>query len=203
VTAFYLIRHGACDHVGRRLAGRTPGVSLNAAGQAQAEALVERLGGVPLAAIYASPLERARQTAAPLARRAGLPILESAALAELDFGEWTGHAIEELGPREDWRSYNAFRSGSSAPAGEAMIAAQGRIVGELLRLRDAHPTGAVALVSHGDILRAALTYFLGMPLDLLLRLDIAPGSVSILDLDAWGATLRLFNHTGPLPEAGR
>jgi probable phosphomutase (TIGR03848 family) len=199
MTTFLLIRHGSCDPVGKSIAGRAPGIHLNDTGRAQATALAERLAAVPVAAVYSSPLERAQETAAPLAARQGKSVTIVPELVELDFGEWTGRTLAELHEAAGWREFNAFRSGTRIPGGELMSEVQSRAVGALERLARSHPDATVAAVSHGDVIRAILTYFLGMPLDLLQRIEIDPTSVSVLRLDRFGPAVLRMNGTGDWP----
>jgi probable phosphomutase (TIGR03848 family) len=199
MTTFLLIRHGLCDSVGRAIAGRAPGVHLNHTGQAQAEALAHRLAGIPIAAVYSSPLERARETATPLAKRQGKSVAIVPELNELDFGDWTGRTLAELDQADGWREFNAFRSGTRIPGGELMSDVQSRAVGALERLARWHGDATVAAVSHGDVIRAMLTYFLGMPLDLLQRLEIAPASISVVRFDRYGPVVPLINSTEDWP----
>ena len=117
MTTFLLIRHAAHDLLGRRLAGRMPGVSLNGEGRRQVERLAERLAGASIRAVISGPLERARETAEPLARGLGLPVQISAAVDEIDFGEWTGLPFAELDQDPRWCWFNTFRSGARAPCG--------------------------------------------------------------------------------------
>ena len=197
MTTFYLIRHAAHDWLVKGIAGRLPGVSLNAAGRAQAERLAERLGDVPFAAIYASPLERAQETAAPLAARAGLPLQTLDDLHEMNFGDWTGKTFAELDAEPLWQPFNTFRSGTRIPGGGEMMAeAQLRMVMAMEGLRERHPNHAVALVGHGDPIRAAVAYFLGIPLDLYARIEIEPASVSVVALADWGPRVLRVNDTG-------
>ena len=175
------------------LVGRAPGVSLGAEGRRQAEALAERLAGVPLEAVYSSPLERARETAAPIAARLGLAVRAVEELTELDFGDWTGRTIGELAGSERWRLFNTFRSGTAAPNGEHMLEVQARMVRALERLRGAHPDGRVAVVGHGDPLKATLAHYLGVPLDLFQRIEIDPGSLSVVELADHGPRVLLVN----------
>ena len=123
MTTYLLIRHALCDPVGQTITGRTPGVSLNPAGRQQAETLASRLAGLPIVAVYSSPLERALQTAQPIAERRGLSVQQLEGLNEIDFGEWTGKTLAELKPVSEWQSFNSYRSGSRIP-GRATI--QGR-----------------------------------------------------------------------------
>ena len=194
MTRLLLLRHAAGDHIGRTLAGRGPGVHLNALGREQAERLGEYVATLGVCAVYASPRERARETAEPLARRLGVDVAEAPGLDEVDYGEWTGLEHGRL-TGDAWRWYNSYRSGTRVPGGELMVEVQARAVGELLRLAERHPDRAVAVVSHADPIRAALVHFLGMPIDHMLRLDVAPASVSEVVLEPWGVRVVRINDT--------
>lgn len=179
-TTILLIRHGHTDAIGRRLVGRLPGVGLTDQGRQQASVLAAQLRDEPIAAIYASPLERAVQTAAPLADALGMPVHVCEALVEVDFGGWTGLTFDELEGRDDWRRFNTERSRAPVPGGEAAAAVQARIVGALERLRARHPSATIAVVSHADVIRAALLHYRGWSLDLFHRIEIAPASISMV-----------------------
>jgi broad specificity phosphatase PhoE len=184
MTTFYLIRHATNDYLRQdKIAGWLPGVHLNAEGRKQAEQLAERLAKEPIRAIYSSALERARETAEPLAAKLGLTVQISEGLGEIRFGEWIDEKVSALNADPHWRRWNSFRSGIQAPKGDFMIDAQARIVREMIRLRAEHGSSAVALVTHGDPIKAAVAYFLGVPLDLFLRIEVDPASVSIIRLD--------------------
>ena len=192
MTRLLLLRHAAGDHIGRTLAGRGPGVHLNAFGREQAERLAAYVATLGVRAVYASPRERARETAEPLARRIGIPIAEAAGLDEVDYGEWTG--LEHGSLTDDaWRWYNTYRSGTRVPGGELILEVQARIVAELLRLAERHDGETVVAVSHADPIRAALAHFLGMPIDHMLRLDVGPASVSEVVLERWSARVVRVN----------
>jgi probable phosphoglycerate mutase len=194
-VTLYLIRHAAHALVGRVLAGRMAGVGLGEEGLQQSERLAERLADAPLEAIHASPQERARQTAAPLAARRGLAVGIAPALDEIDFGAWTGRPFAELGEDPVWENFNRFRSGTRPPGGETMLEAQARILGFCEELRRRHPDGHVALVSHADVLKSAVLHWLGVPLDFFLRVEIEPASLTIVELAEWGPRLLLLNET--------
>ena len=196
MTTFLLIRHAACDPVGQSIAGWEPGIHLNEQGRAQGERLAARLAGAPIAAVYTSPLERARETAAPIAARLGLEVEVDVGLGEVQFGEWTGRTLEELSAVPEWRRFNSFRSGTRVPGGELLLEVQARAVAVLDRLRMRHSGETVALVSHGDVLKAVLGYYAGIPIDLLERLEIDPASVSVVAVHDWGARLLRLNDTG-------
>lgn len=195
----YLIRHGDTDAVGNWLASWSPGVPLNDRGKAEAARLAERLRRVPFCAIYASPLERATLTAAPLAQALGLEVIRCPEVGEFRFGEWTGRSLRDLDRDPRWARFNAFRSSTAAPGGEIMAEVQARMARALEQIRERHPEGLVAVFSHSDAIRAALLYYLGMPVDLIHRLRIETASVSVLRLEEWGAEVVRVNDTGEWP----
>jgi probable phosphoglycerate mutase len=177
-----LIRHGTNPKVGKGLTGWLPGVSLDENGRRQANQLAERLAPLAIAAIYSSPLERAVETASPLARRKGLEILTEPAFGEMNFGDWQGQDFPEIERDPRWRLFNAFRSGTRAPGGESMLETQARMTGALLALAPKHAGETVAVFSHGDAIKSAVAWMLGIPLDFHLRFEILPASVTTIDL---------------------
>lgn len=193
MTTFYLVRHADKDLDGAVLPGRTPGVSLSAAGRRQAEALARHLGDRGVRCVYSSPLARARETAAPLARRCNLKVEPEEAFGEIDYGDWTNEAIRDLESDAHWQRFHAFRSGVPIPGGERLLDVQARFAGAMLRLRTAWPEGAVAIFSHGDPIRLALAYFAGMPLDMFDRLEVRPASVSTVVVGDYGPTIGGLN----------
>jgi probable phosphoglycerate mutase len=197
-TTILLVRHGHTDFIGRALAGRRPDVHLTAHGHDQAERLALRLTRYPITAVYSSPLDRARETAAPLARALGLEVRIAEEASELDFGEWTGRTFRELDADPRWHAFNARRSETRAPGGELMAEAQARIVAVIDRIRRAHPGERVAIVSHADVIRAALAHHAGILIDVCHRIEIRPASVSTIRLgDEW-EQIAGVNDTGDL-----
>jgi probable phosphoglycerate mutase len=180
MSVVHLVRHAAHDLQERVLVGRAPGVSLNDAGRRQAGWVSGRLAAAPIAGVLSSPRERARETAEPIARRRALGVVVAEELDELDCGEWTGRPFAELTGDPRWQRWNRLRSTTRIPGGELMIEVQARIIGFTERLRQTHPEAHLVLVSHGDVIRAALLHYLGMPLDAVHRLVIAPGSLTTL-----------------------
>lgn len=194
MTTFLLVRHGAHDWLGRGIAGRLPGVVLNAEGRGQADQLVGRLRDRTIAAIYSSPVERAQQTAAPLAKARGLPVAIDEAFSEIDFGEWAGRSFAELEADHDrWRTWCERKSVAAAPGGEAFTAVQRRVLDGLERLRRRHPGGVVAVFSHGDAIKAAVAGVLGLPVDHIERFEIAPASLSVIEAGEGWAQVKLVN----------
>ena len=198
MTRFLLIRHATTDAVGQRFSGRLPGVPLNTEGQAQAQQLAARLAAVPIHALYTSPLARAMQTAEPFANTHGLQAVVDEAFIELDLGEWTNRTFQELHHDPKFHLFNTFRSGTRIPGGELMLEAQTRIVAGLNKLGERHPNQTVAIISHSDLIKAAVAYYLGMSLDLFQRLEIEPASVSVLEVFDETARLLVLNHMGEL-----
>ena len=190
----HLVRHGAHSVVATRLAGRAPGVVLNAEGQAQAARLANGLAGRPIIAVLSSPQPRAVQTAEPIAARHGLAVEIAAGLDEIDFGRWQGAAFSDLDGDPAWRAWNMARGLGRSPGGEAMIAAQARALGVLLDARSRWPDGEVVVAGHQDVLRAALLAALGMPLDFHPRIALAPGGRAGLRLWADGAALEALDN---------
>lgn len=195
MTTFLLIRHALCDHVGRVIAGRSPDVHLNDAGLNQATRLAELLDPVALDAIACSPLPRALETATPLARRRSMALQVLEALAEIDYGRWTGRSLEGLEPEAGWQRFNALRSMHRIPGGELMLDVQARAVTTLELLREQFPHGRCAVVSHGDVIRSLVAHCAGIPLDLFQRLEIAPASVSVVIIDEGWIGVRSVNTT--------
>ena len=179
-TIFHLIRHGDYGMIGRALAGRAPGYSLNDEGRLQADRIAAALASRRIAAVVSGPLERARETAAPLAARLGVAVQVEARFDEIDFGEWTGLTFPVLHAMAAWHEFNHFRSAYPIPGGETMLAAQARAVAAIGGLIAGAGNPEIAVFSHADLIKAMLAHFLAMPLDLLPRLEIEPGSRSEL-----------------------
>jgi len=193
MTHLYLIRHATHDLLPHTLAGRSPGVHLNAAGREEASGLANALSTHQMAAVFSSPLERCRETAAPIAAKLRIELQISDALMEVDFGAWTGLKISELDLRKDWKQWNAFRSGSRVPNGETMIEVQSRIVGFIAEMRANFSGKRVAIVGHGDPLRAAILYYLGMASEHIRRIELGTASVSVLAFTEWDVQLQCLN----------
>jgi broad specificity phosphatase PhoE len=195
MTTFYLVRHGACDGLGETLWGRMANVCLNEEGKTQAQRLAEQFRSVQLDAVYSSPLERALETAEAIGRSANLEVKQSAALNEIDFGDWSGKSFDALSHDEHWRRFNTQRSVTKIPGGESFLDAQARVIAELQRLSEVHKDKRVAIVSHADVIKAAVGYVAGTPVDLVQRFDISPGSVSIIAIDDYNTKLLTVNSS--------
>jgi probable phosphomutase (TIGR03848 family) len=198
MTVLLLIRHGHTATAGKTLTGWTAGVHLSETGRQQAERLVERLRGVPIAAIYSSPLERCRETAAPLARDRGLAARIRRELIETGYGELTGRTIRQVSRTKLWRTLRRSPSAIRFPGGESLRDVQTRAVGAALEISAAHPRGTVAVVTHADPIQMALAHFAGAHLDLYGRFAAEPASIAAIALDDGLARILKVNDTGDL-----
>lgn len=193
-ATIFLIRHASHAHLGKILSGRMAGIGLSPAGQSEAELLADHLRLHTLAAIQSSPVQRARETAAAIAAGRGLEVEIAEPLDEIDFGDWTGRAFDTLASDPDWHHWNEQRAVATPPRGESMAAAQARVFAHLQTLAQAHPGESVAVVTHCDIIRAALAQVLGLSLDAVHRFDVDPASVSRIAMGDWGARVLSINE---------
>lgn len=196
---FLLIRHGENDYVkAGKLPGRVAGIHLNERGREQATALGEALKDAPLAAIYSSPLERAVETATPIAAERGLEIQLIPDLMDTDVGEWQAEELKKLRKLPEWKIVQQAPSRFIFPGGESFLACQARMVAVFESLAKKHADDEiVAVVFHADPVKLVLAYFLGMPLDTFQRLACDTASVSILHLGKNGAQVSGMNLKPP------
>jgi probable phosphomutase (TIGR03848 family) len=188
------------DLTNKQLVGRTPGVHLSELGRKQAAGLVDRLRGVPVAAVYSSPLDRSLETASPLAVDRGLPVLADGGLSEVDYGEWSGQEFKHLRKTDLWPGAPPRPAPARFPEGEAVREAQARIVGSLETIANDHPKDCVAVFSHSDMIKFAVAHLVGIHLDLFQRLVISPVSVTAIVLGGPAPALVHLNDTGGLQD---
>jgi probable phosphomutase (TIGR03848 family) len=200
-TVVLFVRHGQTPTTGKVLPGRTPGLHLADEGRAQAEAAALRIAELKrVDAVYASPLERAKETAAPIGAARGLKVQTERGLMECDFGEWTGGELKALMKLPEWRTVQRYPSGFQFPGGESFTDMQTRIVDAIARLRAKHAGGVVVAVSHADPIKAAVAHALGTHLDLFQRIVISTCSITAVAYGESGPTVLTVNSTGgPLP----
>ena len=180
-TVVLLVRHALTATTGAVLPGRAPGLHLSDEGRRQADAAARRLASLPkITALYASPLERARETAAAIGRTRGLAVRVERGLSELDVGAWTGRSLKRVARRPEWRVVQRHPSGFRFPGGESFVEMQARVTGALARLVERHPGVAVVAVSHADPIKAAVAHALGAHLDLFQRIAIGPASITAI-----------------------
>jgi probable phosphoglycerate mutase len=196
-TLVLLVRHGQTATTGTLLPGRAAGLHLADAGRAQAERVAERIAELKnVAAVYASPLERARETAAPIVAALQLKTRVDKGLLECDFGEWTGAELKTLMKLPEWKAVQRYPSGFRFPGGESFTEMQVRMVSAIDRLRAAHPGAVVVAVSHADPIKAAVAHAMGTHLDLFQRIVISTCSVTAIAYGDSGPVVLTVNSTG-------
>ena len=195
-----LVRHALTDATGRRLVGWAPGVHLSERGRTQAQALVERLAPVPLAAVYSSPLERCLETAEPVAADRGLPVRVAEDLGEVRFGDWTGRPIGQLARTRLWRRIQEVPSGVRFPGGESFLETQDRAARAVASIAAAHPERVVAVVSHADVIKLLIAHFAGIHIDHFQRLVVSPASVTAIAQGSGAPRVLRVNDTGGLAD---
>jgi probable phosphomutase (TIGR03848 family) len=200
MSTVVLLRHGrSTANVAGVLAGRSPGVSLDDVGRAQAEAVAARLTGITLDALVSSPMDRCQQTVAPLAAATGMTVRTEPALAEVDYGDWTGRALKDLGGEDLWRTVQAHPSAAVFPGGEGLAAVGVRAVSAIRGLVGEFGPDAVILVcSHGDVIKSILADALGLHLDGFQRIVVAPASLSVVRYTPLRPFVERINDSGEL-----
>jgi probable phosphoglycerate mutase len=178
----YLIRHAVTAETGVTLSGRQSGIALSTAGVAMAERAAAMLADLPVRAVYTSPILRCRQTARSFGAEWALDPIVDRGLIEADYGTWSGRSLKSLYRLKAWQRLMESASRFRFPQGETLGEVQRRSVAAVEALAQRHGDNDVALVSHADVIRVILAHYLGMPLDLVHRLSVAPASVSIVEL---------------------
>jgi probable phosphoglycerate mutase len=216
-TLVFLVRHGQTPTTGAKLPGRAKGLHLADTGQAQAQAAADRIGALHaaateraakatkakpatgpglVAAVYASPMERTRETAAPIGKAVGQRVQVARGLNECDFGEWTGGELKELSKLPEWRTVQRYPSGFRFPGGESFAEMQTRITGTLQDLVHRHAGETIVAVSHADPIKAAVAHALGTHLDLFQRIVVSPCSITAILYGDSGPIVLAVNSTG-------
>ena len=197
-TLVFLVRHGQTPTTGTTLPGRAKGLHLADKGREQAANVAERLAPLAknVAAVYASPLERTRETAAPIAKAVGQRVRANRGLLECDFGEWTGAALKALGKLPEWKQVQRYPSGFRFPGGESFSEMQVRINDAISTMVKAHPGKTVVAVSHADPIKAVVAHAMGTHLDLFQRIVVSPCSVTAILYTVGGPIVLCVNSTG-------
>lgn len=203
MTLLLLVRHALTDATGKRLSGSIPGIHLSEHGRVQAKALAERVAPLPVAAVYASPLERCVETAEPIAEHRGLAVQPVPELGEVGYGDWTGRTFAQLTRTALWKKVQQAPSSVRFPGGETLVEAQRRVVTALELLAGQHPKGTVLAVSHADLIRLALAHYAGLHIDLFQRIIVSPASVSAILLGDRIPRILKMNDTGSLTDLAR
>lgn len=196
-TLVLFVRHGQTPTTGASLPGRAPNLHLAEKGVAQAEAAAVRIGALEsVAAVYASPMERTQETAAPIARARKLRVRKAAGLIECDFGKWTGKKLADLRKLPQWKTVQRYPSGFRFPGGESFSEMQSRAVDATHDLVAAHPGETIVAVSHADVIKAVVAAAAGTHLDLFQRIVISPCSITGVLYSAEGPIVLTVNSTG-------
>jgi probable phosphomutase (TIGR03848 family) len=199
-TRLVLVRHAVTAHTGPLLSGRMPGVDLSEKGVGQAEAAAQRLAKLPIAAVYASPIERTTQTAQRIAGHHNLDVIPLEGVIEAEYGDWTGGKIVELAKTDEWKVVQVAPSRARFPNGESIREMQARTVAALDDVVARHPNETVVVVSHADPIKPAIAHYTGMHLDLFQRVHVSPASATVFDFHTYGVMLVKCNDTGGLDD---
>jgi probable phosphoglycerate mutase len=204
-TVVIFVRHGTTTTTGRELPGRAPGLDLADQGRGEAQVAAARIAAFvgprngrkapPPPVVYASPLERAQQTAAPIAEALGQEVVTDDGLLELDIGDWTGMELKAARRRKEWATIQRYPSSFRFPGGESFVDMQSRMVATMGRYRATHPGQTVVAVSHADPIRVAVAHALGTHLDLFQRIAISPCSLSVVAFTDDGPMVLTVNST--------
>lgn len=191
-----LVRHAENEYLSKGLlAGRKPGVHLNENGRKQAQAIADKLKDTPIKALYSSPLERAVETAEPIAAALDLEVITREGLTEVDYGDWQGKTLKSLARLKIWRHLQHKPSLFCFPGGESFSEAQHRITQEVNRICATHdPKHVIICVSHADPIKLAVAYYAGMPLDSFQRLVIGRASITALSISNVSSQLITLNY---------
>ncbi len=198
-----LIRHALTAHVGHKLSGWSSGVHLSDEGKEQAARLTERLHDVQIDGIYSSPLDRAVETAQPIAKDHKLRVRQRDEIGEVKYGELEGKSLRTLAKGTLWSRLQTWPSDVRFPGGESLRETQARAISVIERLRAEHPKQNVAVVSHGDWIRLSVAHYLGVHVDLYRRINVDPASVSAIMFFESMPVVQVVNATGDLTILGR
>jgi len=199
-TRLVLVRHAVTAHTGPLLSGRMPGIDLSEKGVGQADATAQRLAKLPIAAVYASPIERTTQTAQQIAAHHTLVVQPLPGVIEADYGDWTGGKIADLAKTDEWKVVQVAPSRARFPNGESITEMQSRTVAALDEIVARHPHETVVVVSHADPIKSAIAHYSGMHLDLFQRVHVSPASVTVFEFHSYGVMMVKCNDTGGLDD---
>lgn len=195
----FLIRHAVTPETGKVLTGRLPGVGLSESGVQMADTVASHLIAQRITTVYTSPIQRCQETAKAVGRELGLKPIVDKRFQEVDYGKWAGRKLGDLYKLKAWRGLFVAASRFRFPDGETLEEVRHRTTAGVEDLVGKHPKGKVAVVSHSDVIRVLLANYLGMPLDLIHRLDVLPASVSIIDLPKGGPPrVSVVNHVADI-----
>jgi alpha-ribazole phosphatase len=194
----WLARHGTTDwNTDGRFQGQKD-VPLNATGQDQARKLARRLAGVPIDCIFASDLNRARNSAAEVAAYHDVPVTVDSRLREICFGEWEGQFFDDIALNDAdrfraWRAHDSLQS--APPGGESLEHLAARVRSFLDDLTRQASESSVFVVTHGGTAGVMLCLLLGMPATRYWQFRLSQAALTELELKAGHVRLNYFNDT--------
>ncbi|PYN89838.1 MAG: hypothetical protein DMD87_03875 [Candidatus Rokuibacteriota bacterium] len=196
----FVVRHGETEWVRERRFAGSRDIPLTEAGREQCAAAARALAGTPVAAVYASPLERARASAEVIAKPHGLPVSIVPAFSEMSFGAWEGLTREEVQARhpEAWAQWRAAPHLLAPVGGETLAQVAERVGAGLAVLQEAYSEQTIVLVSHGVVARVIVLGALGLGLDRLWTLDAAPAGITEIEYEPGWATVHRMNTVAHL-----
>jgi broad specificity phosphatase PhoE len=206
-TRLFAVRHGATEYTRQRRFSGSREVPLTTEGRLQADAVAQALAGVAAAAVYTSPLERARVCAEAIAKPHRLEPRVVPELSEMAFGAWEGLTRDELAARfprdaESWRLTPAL---ATPPGGETLGAVAMRVRAVLDRLIADHAGETAIVVTHAVVMRLIVLAALGLGPERLWSVDASPAGITEVEYAGEWATVHRMNtlaHLDGLAEAG-
>lgn len=196
MTVLVLVRHALTSQTGKRLSGWASDVHLSAEGERQAEGVADALSTLPVKAVYSSPIDRAVETARPIAARHGLRVRLRDDIGEVGYGDWTDKPLKTLARTKLWRQVQRWPSSVRFPNGESLPEVQARALRTIEKMHAAHPEEVVCCVSHADVIKLIAAHFLGLHIDLFQRMSIGPASITAIALQDAGPVVLSVNSSG-------
>jgi ribonuclease H / adenosylcobalamin/alpha-ribazole phosphatase len=187
-----LVRHATCAQMDDVLLGRSLDLPLDERGEGQARALSRRLQVHWPFTLESSPRRRARHTAGIIAAPRDLPVRIVPQMDEVDFGNWSGRSFAALAADPQWRRWNRYRSVSRTPAGDCIRDVQLRALKHFEALQA--QGGTVVIVTHAEVIRAIALLAMGASIDEYTKVDIAPASVTAINVNGSGLRLECLNQ---------
>ena len=192
-----LVRHAHSQaNAAGILSGRRPNIALSEKGRTQAQELATRLGELKVKELRVSPLQRCIETIDPwVSTKSRIRRIEDHGITEVDYGKWSGRTLRSLSREKLWKIVQENPSRVFFPDGEGMANMQARAIESMHLALSSTGTGAVVMVSHGDVIKALVAANLGMRLDDFQRIIIDPASVTVFDFSSKTPRLLLLNDS--------
>jgi len=189
----YLLRHAqSVANTKGILAGQDDSVELSKAGFKQAETLVSYLSAIKFSKVYSSPLIRCIQTIAPfMEKNSKIDFQIDNRVIEMNYGKWSGRKLAVLSKDYKWKNVQNNPAGFTFPQGESFKSMRKRVDLALADLKK--KKGPILVVTHGDIIKMAITSSLGLPINRFQSFVVEPASLTVINLEESGATILQSN----------